>query len=54
MKYPAPRPEPNKPMVRTATTALAEPELPSWRRHIGQPLGKQVAGFVSIAEATGE
>jgi hypothetical protein len=29
---------PNKPMVRTATRALAEPALPSRRRHIGQPL----------------
>lgn len=30
---------PNKPMVPTATCALAEPALPSGRRHIGQPFG---------------
>jgi len=30
--------QPNKPMVPTATRALAEPALPSGRRHIGQPL----------------
>jgi hypothetical protein len=32
---------PNKPMVPTATAALAEPALPSWRRHIGQPLERK-------------
>ena len=32
---------PNKPMVPTATCALANPALPSGRRHIGQPLGGQ-------------
>jgi hypothetical protein len=30
---------PNKPMVRTATRALAEPARRSRQRHIGQPLG---------------
>lgn len=29
----------NKPMVPTATRALAEPARRSRRRHIGQPLG---------------
>jgi Family of unknown function (DUF5706) len=33
---------PNKPMVPTAPTSLAEPALPSGRRHIGQPLGDLV------------
>lgn len=33
-------PAPNKPMVRTATRALAEPALPSGRPHIGQPLDR--------------
>jgi hypothetical protein len=32
---------PNKPMVPTAPTALAEPTLHSRRRHIGQPLGRE-------------
>ena len=31
---------PNKPMVRTATRALAEPARRSRQRHIGQPLGR--------------
>jgi hypothetical protein len=30
---------PNKPMVRIATAALAEPERNLGRPHIGQPLG---------------
>jgi hypothetical protein len=30
---------PNKPMVPTATRALAEPALLSGRRHIGEPMG---------------
>ncbi|MEZ4394301.1 MAG: hypothetical protein R3A48_24780, partial [Polyangiales bacterium] len=32
---------PNKPMVPTATSALNRYALPSRRRHIGQPLGRQ-------------
>jgi hypothetical protein len=34
---------PNKPMVPTAPTSLAEPALRSRRRHIGQPFGSATA-----------
>lgn len=33
---------PNKPMVPTAPTTLAEPARRSLRRHIGQPMDRQV------------
>ncbi len=35
-----PHAKPNKPMVRTATTALAEPARNLGRPHIGQPLDR--------------
>lgn len=36
---------PNKPMVPTATRALAAPALHSRRQHIGQPLGRRAASI---------
>lgn len=32
---------PNKPVLRTVNTSLADDSMDSWRRQTGQPLGRQ-------------